>query len=260
MGTLIASQSRVSSPLSLTVVAPRRRRAPNLMVRAGAQVYVRAQGWPAIIENQYVAVNEHVARAIADAYDALPDVETMNPLVTRAYSAFLAEIQAQFAYATAKMGFCCDAWEHPGQPYRDSQDMMDDLRDNDHLFIFTGGEPHPFLKITDPESGFTANEQFRFIHDLFGHSAEGYGFGPIGEENAWITHSQMFSADAQLAMTTETRGQSAWVNFGRHNYDAHGRHRNIPLADRPYATQKAALLPAMFCDWRSAWRPSCPMM
>lgn len=80
--------------------------------------------------------------------------------------------------------------------------------------------------------------------------AEGYGFGPRGEENAWLTHSQMFSPVAQKAMTTETRGQSAWVNFGGHNYDADGRHRHTPLANRPYATQKAALLPDACCDWQ----------
>jgi hypothetical protein len=257
MVTLTIPYTTVPVISTLPGIAPRRRRAPNLIVRAGAQSYVRTLGWPAIIENHYVPVNEDVARAMADAFDALPDIDAMNPLVQRAYTALIAEIQAQFTYATAKMGFCCDAWERSGQPYR--QEMMDDLRDNDHLFIFTGGEPHPLLNDIDRESGFTANEQLRFIHDLFGHSAEGYGFGPIGEENAWITHSQMFSADAQQALTTETRGQSAWVNFGRHNYDAYGRHRHIPLADRPYATQKGALLPAMFCDWRSAWSSSCPM-
>ena len=200
--------------------------------------------------SDYVSVNEALARAIADAFEALPDVDETNPMVARAYTTFIAEINAQFAYATGTMGFCCDAWEQSGQPYRNSQEMMDDLRDNHHLFIFTGGEPHPYLSVIDREIGVTANDQFRFIHDLFGHSAEGYGFGPIGEENAWLKHSQMFSPDAQKAMTTETRGQSAWVNFGRHNYDEHGRHRNIPLADRPYATQKAALLPDLFCDWR----------
>jgi len=57
----------------------------------------------------------------------------------------------------------------------------------------------------------------------------------------------MFSSDAQKALTTETRGP--WVNFGRHNYDSTDQHTNRPLAERPYAIQKAALLPDEFSDF-----------
>jgi len=56
----------------------------------------------------------------------------------------------------------------------------------------------------------------------------------------------MFSADAQKALTTETRGQNCRVNFGQHNYDSTDHHTNRPLAKRPYAIQKAALLPDEF--------------
>jgi hypothetical protein len=58
----------------------------------------------------------------------------------------------------------------------------------------------------------------------------------------------MFSKYAQKALTTETRGQNCWVNIGRHNYDSSGKHKNIPLASRPYAIQKTALLPDEFAD------------
>jgi hypothetical protein len=44
-------------------------------------------------------------------------------------------------------------------------------------------------------------------------------------------------------MTTETRGQNSWVNFGRHNYDAEGNDLHIPATEKPYATQKVDLLP-----------------
>ena len=92
------------------------------------------------------------------------------------------------------------------------------------------------------------------FHDLFGHAAEGYGFGPRGEENTWIKHSQMFSAEAQKALTTETRGQNSWINFGVHNYDSEGNHKNIPLKYRPYGVQKVALLPAEFMDFRAVMK------
>lgn len=83
-----------------------------------------------------------------------------------------------------------------------------------------------------------------------GHCAGGFGFGPRGEENAWHVHSQMFTWDARLALTTETRGQNNWLNFGRHNYDDQGRYRSVAPANRQFAMQKLALLPEEF-----VWRP-----
>lgn len=230
-------------------VAAPRRRAPNAAIRAATQAYNRLQGLPPLAEDHYVRVDETVACAIADAYDRLPDVDRDDPAVAIAYDAFRSEIAAQWHFASNDLGFRFEAWVRPGQPYADSQQMTDDLRRNRRLFFFTGGEPHPYLGVVDPATGLTPNDQFRAVHDFFGHAAEGYGFGPRGEENAWLKHSQMFTAAAQRAMTTETRGQNAWVNFGRHNYDALGRPLRIPPAGRPYAKQKVALLPLADCDW-----------
>lgn len=235
-------------PRQTVTAAPRR--APNRYIRAGAQTYVKGVGLSPIREGHYVPVLEDRARYIANCYDALPDVDAKNPAVERAYNALIVEIIAQWEFVSEKLGIRIEAWNGDGQPYQNSQEMMDDLRDSDHLFIFTGGAPHPYLKEIHVETGYTANDLFRGIHDIFGHAAEGFGFGAKGEENAWLAHSQMFSPIAQKAMTTETRGQSAWVNFGRHNYDADGRHRHTSLTDRPYATQKAALLPDACCDWQ----------
>jgi len=117
------------------------------------------------------------------------------------------------------------------------------------LFFYQGGDRHPLLGDTNSVTGLSTNDKFRAIHDLFGHAAEGYGFGPRGEENAWLKHSQMFSREAQKALTTETRGQNSWVNFDRHNYDSAGNHLKRPLADRPYAIQKVALLPDEFTEF-----------
>lgn len=44
-------------------------------------------------------------------------------------------------------------------------------------------------------------------------------------------------------MTTETRGQNSFVNFGRQNYNSDGSLKNIPAKDKPFAEQKVALLP-----------------
>jgi hypothetical protein len=70
----------------------------------------------------------------------------------------------------------------------------------------TGG--HPFF--SDEE-----NDQFRAVHDAFGHAAIGRGFSRHGEEAAYQAHSQMFSPEARPALHTETRAQNSVVNYGR---------------------------------------------
>jgi hypothetical protein len=79
---------------------------------------------------------------------------------------------------------------------------------------------------------------FRGVHDFFGHAMHGYAFGPRGEENAWIEHSKMFSPLARWALTTETRAQNSWVNFGPYS--------DLPVDKRPYAEQKVGILPVRF--------------
>jgi hypothetical protein len=61
-----------------------------------------------------------------------------------------------------------------------------------------------------------ANDVFRIVHDYFGHFKEGNGFRAEGEENAWRSHSAMYSPLARRAMTSETRGQNSWLNYGPH--------------------------------------------
>jgi hypothetical protein len=221
---------------------------PNDEVRTAVRTYNAENGFGQSIENHYVPVVETRAQTIADAYDALPQVDD-SPEVRRAYSALADEIQAQWDYAINKMGMTFEPWVDEGQPYANSREMVEDVQKNKHLYFFTGGEPHPLLGEPDA-TGLTINDKLRAIHDLFGHAAEDYQFGPRGEENAWIKHSQMFSPLAQRALTTETRGQNSWVNYGKHNYNPDGTPKNIPAAERPFAQQKVALLPEEFWDWK----------
>lgn len=79
----------------------------------------------------------------------------------------------------------------------------------------SGTQGHPALSEVDPNLGINANEKFRAVHDYFGHVAPETpnAFGPKGEENAWLTHRQMYSPVAEPAMTAETRGQNSYVNY-----------------------------------------------
>src|SRR5262249_10272335 len=74
----------------------------------------------------------------------------------------------------------------------------------------------------------------------FGHFKEGVGFRADGEENAWRSHAAMFSELARGALTSETRGQNSWLNYGppaEHN-------KTASPADTIYAPQKVGLMPA----------------
>jgi hypothetical protein len=106
------------------------------------------------------------------------------------------------------------------------------------LYFFTGGDmpENHALAETHAWYGLTYNDMLRAIHDLFGHAQGGFDFGPRGEENAYREHRKMFSDKALPALTTETRGQNSWVNYGPY--------KDIPAAERPFAEQKCGLLPA----------------
>ena len=110
---------------------------------------------------------------------------------------------------------------------------------------------HP-LAAVDPKTGYTYNDKLRAIHDLYGHAVHGWQFGERGEENAWITHSQMFSRQAIPALTSETKGQNNWVNFGPHMRRADGtlikkgEEGWLDRPQRPFAEQKAGLLPRRY--------------
>ncbi len=207
-----------------------------------ADEHNKLMGLPKTRDVKPVAINETRARAIARAFDAMPK---QDPRAKPAYDQMAREVESQWN-AAKKAGYTLEPWKGEGQPYANSAEMQADVRDNKHLFFFQGGEPHPFLGKTDPETGLSVNDKFRAVHDLFGHAKNGLQFGPKGEEAAWNSHVQMFSPLAAKAMTAETRGQNSWVNFGDHNYDEAGQHTNRPQTERPYSDQKATLLPDEF--------------
>lgn len=212
---------------------------PHPLLRELAAAYVASArerlDLPAqVVEGHYVpAPTQETGAQIARLYDGMP-VLARDQVTRAAYAALAEETAWQYAWLL-RYGIALVPWSQDGQPYRDSAEMCADLATHNRLYYFTGGEPHPLLG--------EANAWLRAVHDCFGHAAEGYSFGPRGEENAWLHHSQMFSPLAQRALTTETRGQNCWVN--------NGCYRLLPPAERPYAEQKAALLPLWVADWRA---------
>jgi hypothetical protein len=213
----------------------------NDEVREHADAYAKGAGLSAIPDRSYVQVNEQRATKIAGLYDAMKHTPD-DPAVKASYDALKKETLNQYEFLKSK-GVKFEPWNKEGQPYKDSAEMMADVAKNKHLYFFQGGEmpaDHPLAENV-PGSDLTYNEVFRAVHDYFGHAKEGYGFGPRGEENAWRQHSQMYSEAARPAMTTETRGQNSFVNYG-----PNGPHNRANPGSTIYADQKAGLLPSEF--------------
>lgn len=137
------------------------------------------------------------------------DIKNYKELVEKSYGELAKEVEAQFNLLPIKVDF------HTGDKnYENSAEMLDDVHNFGHLWVFKGGDDHPITgSKTIDKNGLTINDKFRAVHDYFGHSINGYEFGKNGEENAWIEHSKMFSPLAQLALSSETRGQNSVVNY-----------------------------------------------
>jgi hypothetical protein len=232
-------------------------------VAEGADAFNAENKRPAIDATTKPHDPEFAAR-VADAFDALKH-NPNDPAVQKSYAAMKRDIRAQWDYATQKMGIKFEPWEtsfdynksfkelgkEKAQPYANSKEMMDDVNNNHHLYFFQGGtmaKDHPLAEI-DPQTGYSSNDMLRAVHDLFGHAAHGFQFGPKGEENAYLVHRQMFSPEAIPALTTETRAQNSWFNYGAHLRNAEGKLPAkgepgfVPTSERPFADNKAALLP-----------------
>ena len=170
------------------------------------------------------------AKRLSDAFEAMKN-DPNNPEVRKAYEALAKETIEQYK-DFVDAGYVVEI--NNEEPYANAQEMIDDLRKNKKIKIFSTESGFGDNAITEEQRAenpllarteFTdvngvpmlVNDLFRAIHDFYGHAELGNGFGAIGEENAWNLHARMFSPLARRAMTTETRGQNSWVNFSGAN-------------------------------------------
>ena len=229
-----------------------------------ANKYIAKKGLTAPEDTEIRRLNTEYSKAMADVYDAAKHTP-LDEDVQKAYKALAKESKEQFE-VLKKGGYIVELWDGANEPYKNSTEMVEDLKDNKHLYVFSTEEGFGETGITPQDrrenpmladSGYKdangkkllLNDLFRFVHDAFGHGKLGNSFGPVGEENAWYVHSQMFSPDARRAMTSETRGQNSWVNFGPQlrNKDGslpkRGDKNYVPLSQRDFAPQKNFLFP-----------------
>lgn len=179
-------------------------------IRRGAAAYARQHGLhlPDVDYSQ-VAVNRAQSDVVGRAYSRM---DHFNSAALPAYRAMREEVGRQFDHLTkpaSRGGLGIDVQVTPDDPYgKDSvhdvvREFRDDVVNRNQMKVMstatTGG--HPFF--TNDE-----NDQFRAVHDVFGHLGSGRGIDMHGEEAAYQKHSRMFSPLARQAMATETRGQN----------------------------------------------------
>lgn len=186
-------------------------------VAAGAQRYRQINGLMAPEQDYSKSlVTPTQTRQVGQAYMNMPEY---NSRALPAYHAMREETGRQFDFMTkprSKGGMGIDVSVSHQDPYGGFgtsphnivRDLRNDVEGNNHISVLstaaTGG--HPVFSNDE-------NDQFRAVHDVFGHLAAGRAVDRHGEEAAFQKHASMFSPLARQAMATETRGQNAALHL-----------------------------------------------
>lgn len=211
---------------------------------------------------KYHPIDPEHSQAIAKAYEEMKHTPN-DPATKASYDALIDETAKQYD-AIKKTGLKIEPVPAgTPDPYAANPRLAAvDVAENNHLWFFPTESgfgtvnkitDNPMLRKTGEKIGnheMLANDMFRVVHDYFGHLKQGHGFRAAGEDNAWRTHAQMYSDLARPAMTTETRGQNSWVNYGPYGE----KNRTASGADTVYADQKVGLMP----EWTMRDRGSLP--
>ena len=224
-----------------------------------ARRYAIKAGIPYRRQGEYVKVDPERGERIARAYADMKH-DPQNPKVKEAYADLIRQTKDQYQ-ALVDDGYKFSFFDADTDPYDGNpSSAMRDLRANKSMAVFgtyagygtegiTGAavEDNPMLESTGlkwpDQSGVmqdvTANDLFRAVHDAFGHGLEGSSFRARGEENAWQAHIRLFTGPAVAAITSETRGQNSWLNFGPYGET----NRSAKIDGTIFAEQKTGLMP-----------------
>lgn len=212
---------------------------------------------------EYAQVDPERAKRIANAYEVMRHAP-QDPKVKEAYQNLIRQTVAQYKAledAGYKFWFIDQTNAENAEYVSTPWNAMRDIRANQQMGVFptAGGfgsgatelnvDDNPLLQDTGfrwPVGGVDgetapvlANDLFRAVHDAFGHGLEGAGFRAQGEENAWQAHVRLFTGSAVGAITSETRGQNSWLNYGPYGE----KNRTAQVEDTVFADQKTGLMP-----------------
>ena len=253
-----SDQGRVIAPLE---GAPNVQGAtgPDPQLVAVAEKYAKDNGIDLKRQAEYVKVDEDRGKRLAQAYEDMKH-DPQNPKVKEGFQNLIKQTKAQYQ-ALVDAGYEFTFFDRATDPYdKNPYNAMRDLRNNKKMAVYgtydgygTEGvtkaeiENNPMLEDTGlrwkdqngVEHPVLANDLFRAVHDAFGHGLEGAGFRARGEENAWQAHVRLFTGSAIGAITSETRGQNSWLNYGPYGE----QNRNANVDDTVFAEQKTGLMP-----------------
>ena len=236
---------------------------PLPAAQQAALSYMSRVGLPYSRPDKHVVANPERGREIANEYEIMAH-DPSDPLVQRAYAALIDETLAQYENVLEsglQVELMGDADPYNGKP----SNALADMRENNHLYVFPTKDGYGpasqkadlIALLNNPETvreypmlaetrfrdingePLLANDVFRIVHDYFGHAKSGTTFRATGEENAWQNHASMYTPLARRAMTTETRGQNSWVNFGEFG----DTNKTALVGDTVFALQKTGLMP-----------------
>jgi len=136
--------------------------------------------------------------------------QPMTPETHASYQSMREDIAAQHAHLTKPeseggMGFHFEVTQH--DPYSTAEEMAADVA-NKRIKVLSTEATGGHAVFSNLE-----NDQFRAVHDVFGHAATGRGFSRHGEEAAYQAHSQMFRPGSQQALGAELRHQTSHLIF-----------------------------------------------
>lgn len=142
---------------------------------------------------------------VAVAFEGAGD-HSHEPEVRAAFADFKAQNREMWDFATrppAQGGLGISVTfsaNSKGDPYSTAEAQAEDLRANHHITIQSGlGGVHSLLSTQE-------YDQFRAVHDIFGHAAVGGGFDRHGEYQAWLSHMTMYTGKGAAAMSSEYHG------------------------------------------------------
>jgi len=234
---------------------------PDTQLVTVAERYAASAGINLQRQDTFAEVDPERAARIADAYAEMKH-DPQDPKVAEAYQNMIEQTLAQYKALVADgyEFYFIDASTAEGKAYASSPfNAILELRNDKRMGVFATDDGFGTGEAFDPtdnpmlaETGFEwtmgpdgapqtayANDVFRAVHDAFGHGLEFAGFRARGEENAWQAHVRMFTGSAVAAVTTETRGQNSWLNYGPYGV----ANQTASVADTVFADQKTGLMP-----------------
>lgn len=232
---------------------------PDEKIVSIAEKYAEENKIPYKRQAEYVKIDEDRSRRIAEEYEKMKH-DPQNPKVKEAYESLIEQTKKQYDALVAD-GYSFTFFDSKTDPYKGNPwEAVNDLRANKKMAVYGTYDGFGTEGITDSrafdnpllgDSGLkwpdqngvmravTYNDLFRAVHDAFGHLLEGAGFRARGEENAWQAHARLFTGPAVGAMTSETRGQNSWLNFGPYGE----KNRTAKVEDTVFGEQKVGLMP-----------------